>query len=305
MSEEAISVAGVRISHPDKVLFVDQGLTKRALAEYLVKVANRMLPFAANHPLTLVRCPQGVSGHCFYQRHITEGMPGGFYGIKVAEAGGDKAEYLYIKDVQGLVGAAQIGALELHVWGAPVNNVERPDRLVIDLDPSEEVGFSEVKTAAEDIRKIFKAAGLASFPLITGGKGIHVIAPPAGRNSWDEVKSFGEAIARTLELTEPQRFVANARKSKRKGRIYVTGCAMTAPRRRLRLTPRVRAKALPSRCRSPGRSCARSRALTPLYDGIHRPAAGGNEEDPWQGYQEAGRMSREMLFAAWKALKAA
>ena len=265
----------MRISHPDKVLFLDQGLTKRALAEYLVKVAKSMLPFAANHPLTLVRCPQGVSGHCFYQRHIAEGMPGGFYGIKVAEAGGGKAEYLYIKDVQGLVGAAQIGALELHVWGAPVNNVERPDRLVIDLDPSDEVAFPEVRTAAEDIRNIFKAAGLASFPLITGGKGVHVIAPLAGRNPWDEVKSFGEAIARTLELTEPQRFVANARKSIRKGRIYVdwlrndrtsTAIAPYSPRARRR-----RSVAVPLSWAE----LRRSRALTPIR---RKPSSGGWRE---------------------------
>jgi bifunctional non-homologous end joining protein LigD len=305
MSEEAITVAGVRISHPDKVLFMDQGLTKRALAEYLVKVAKRMLPFAANHPLTLVRCPQGVSGHCFYQRHITDGMPGGFYGIKVAEAGGEKAEYLYIKDVQGLVGAAQIGALELHVWGAPVTNVERPDRLVIDLDPSEEVGFAEVRTAAEDIRKIFKAAGLASFPLITGGKGIHVIAPLAGRNSWDEVKSFGEAIARTLELTEPQRFVANARKSKRKGRIYIdwlrndrtsTAIAPYSPRAREGAPVAVPLSWMELR------KVESAHAYT--TETIVRRLA-GMKKDPWQGYQQAGRISREMLSAAWKALNAA
>src|SRR5205814_5292665 len=124
---ETITIAGVRLTHPDKMLYPDQGLTKRELAEYFLKVADRMLPFAANHPLTLVRCPQGVSGHCFYQRHLSEGMPQGFHGIKISGRGGDKAEFLYIKDVEGLIGAAQIGVLEIHVWGAPVANLRRPD----------------------------------------------------------------------------------------------------------------------------------------------------------------------------------
>jgi bifunctional non-homologous end joining protein LigD len=194
---ETLSIEGVRLTHPDKVLYPDQGLSKRALAEYFVKAAKRMLSFVADHPLTLVRCPQGISGQCFYQRHLAEGMPEGFQGAKIAESDGEKAEYLYIKDVAGLIGAAQIGVLEIHVWGAPVANVEKPDRLVLDLDPSEEVGFSEVKKAAKDIRDVLKAVGLASYPLITGGRGIHVVTPLAGENGWDEVKSFGGARSRT------------------------------------------------------------------------------------------------------------
>ena len=217
---ETMSIAGTRITHPDKVLYADQGLTKRELAEYFLKVADRMLPFAANHPLTLVRCPQGVSGHCFYQRHLNEGMPEGFHGIKIA-GHGDEKDFLYISDIKGLIGAAQIGALEIHVWGAPVTNTRRPDRLVLDLDPANEVAFSEVKRATKEVHDILKAAGLECYPLITGGKGIHIIAPLAGENDWEEVKSLAEAVARGLEQAEPDRFIAQASKAKRKGRIFI------------------------------------------------------------------------------------
>src|SRR5262249_909300 len=144
MKTEPAIIANVKLTHPDKVLYPDQGLTKREIAEYFVKVADRMLPFAVNHPLTLVRCPEGVSRQCFYQRHLNEGMPAGFHGTRIAGRG-DNEPYLYITGLDGLIGAAQIGALEIHVWGAPVNNVRRPDRLVLDLDPSDDVPFVEVK----------------------------------------------------------------------------------------------------------------------------------------------------------------
>jgi bifunctional non-homologous end joining protein LigD len=300
---EAMSIAGVKLTHPDKVLYADQGLTKRALAEYFLKVADRMLPFTADHPLTLVRCPQGTSGHCFYQRHLSEGMPGGFRGIKIA-GHGDEKDFLYITGVEGLIGAAQIGALEIHVWGAPVGNIRRPDRLVLDLDPSSEIAFSEVKKAAKEVRNILKAAGLESYPLITGGKGIHIIAPLAGENGWDEVKSLAEAVARGLEQAEPQRFIAQASKAKRKGRIFVdwlrndeTATAI-AP-----YSPRARKGAPVAMPLSWGELAKiESSAAYTTQSALRRIA--GIKRDPWAGYSPKGRISRETLAAAQKAVAA-
>jgi bifunctional non-homologous end joining protein LigD len=300
---EAITISGVRLTSPDKVLYPDQGLTKRELADYFVKVAHRMLPYAADHPLTIVRCPQGLAGHCFYQRHLTEGMPEGFHGVPIPGRGGEKSDFLYIKDVKGLVGAAQIGALELHVWGAPVSHVRNPDRLVLDLDPSDEVPFADVKAAAKEVRGILKSAGLESFPLVTGGKGIHVIAPLAGENGWDEVKSFAEAIARGLERADPERFIAQASKAKRKGRIFVdwlrndetaTAIAPYSPRAR-----KGAPVAMPISW-----SELQKLESSAAFDTASAMRRAASKKEPWPGYENAGRISRATLAAAEKAIAA-
>jgi bifunctional non-homologous end joining protein LigD len=221
MSRDEDEIAGVRLTHPDKVLYPDQGLTKRELALYLEGVAKHMLPFAARHPLSLVRCPDGINDKCFFQKHLSASMPKSFKTVSIREKNGGKADYLYVEDVAGIVAAAQIGALELHVWGAPNDDLEHPDRLVFDLDPDERVSFAEVKAAAGDLRSVLEAAGLQSFPMITGGKGIHVIAPLDGRNDWEEVKSFAAGLAHSFAERDPDRFIATASKAKRKGRIFI------------------------------------------------------------------------------------
>jgi bifunctional non-homologous end joining protein LigD len=221
MSKEEDEVAGVRLTHPDRVLYPDQGLTKRELAEYLAGVAKHMLPFASKHPLSLVRCPDGIDGKCFFQKHLTASMPKSFKTVTIREKDGDKAGYLYVADVAGIVAAAQIGALELHVWGAPNDDLEHPDRLVFDLDPDDSVSFAEVKAAAGDLRSALAAAGLESFAMVTGGKGIHVIAPLSGRNDWEELKTFAAGLAKSFAERDPDRFIATASKAKRKGRIFI------------------------------------------------------------------------------------
>jgi bifunctional non-homologous end joining protein LigD len=221
MGKEEDEVAGVRLTHPDRVLYPDQGLTKRELAEYLAGVAKHMLPFASKHPLSLVRCPDGIDGKCFFQKHLTASMPKSFKTVTIREKDGDKAGYLYVADVAGIVAAAQIGALELHVWGAPNDDLEHPDRLVFDLDPDDSVSFAEVKAAAGDLRSALAAAGLESFAMVTGGKGIHVIAPLSGRNDWEELKTFAAGLAKSFAERDPDRFIATASKAKRKGRIFI------------------------------------------------------------------------------------
>ena len=146
------AVAGVELTHPDRVLYPDGGPNKRELARYLEAVAKRILPFVARHPLSLVRCPDGIAKQCFFQKHLTAGMPEGFHEVMITESDGDRAAYLYIEDVAGLVGAAQISALELHVWGASIDDLEHPDRLVFDLDPAEDVAF---RRCARPPRAIF------------------------------------------------------------------------------------------------------------------------------------------------------
>ncbi len=219
-SKDEDIIEGVRVTHPDKILFADQGITKRDLIAHYVKVADHMLPHIANRPISLVRCPDGEGGECFFQKHASKGFPDEFRAVPISESAG-KRDYLYIEDLQGLVAAVQMGALELHLWGAHADKVEQPDRMVFDFDPDEAVDFAMVKRAATDMHKRLKALGLESFPMATGGKGIHVVVPLARGHLWDQHREFAEAMARLMAEEEPDRFVATMSKAKRKGKIFV------------------------------------------------------------------------------------
>lgn len=213
-------IEGVRVTHPDKILFVDQGITKRALIQHYIAVADRMLPHIANRPISLVRCPDGEGGECFFQKHASKGFPKQFHAVPIRESAGKK-DYLYIDDVQGLIAAVQMGALELHLWGAHADRVEEPDRMVFDFDPDEDVPFTKVKDAARDMRRRLEQLGLEAFAMATGGKGIHVVVPLTPGHSWDAHRNFAEAMARLMAEDEPERFVATMSKAKRKGKIFV------------------------------------------------------------------------------------
>lgn len=219
-SKDEEIIEGVRVTHPDKILFADQGITKRELIEHYIAVADRMLPHIASRPISLVRCPDGEGGECFFQKHASKGFPEEFHAVPIRESAGKK-DYLYIDDLQGLIAAVQMGALELHLWGAHVGDVEKPDRMVFDFDPDEGVTFTKVKDAAKDMRSRLKELGLESFAMATGGKGIHVVMPLAPGHSWDEHRNFAEAMARLMAEDEPERFVATMSKAKRKGKIFV------------------------------------------------------------------------------------
>ncbi len=215
-----IEIAGVRISHPDRVIFPGRNVTKRSLAEYYVAVADRILPHVARRPLSLVRCPRGQGGDCFFQKHASPGFPEEFRPIRIKEKSGTDT-YLYVEDVSGLVAAVQMGVLELHIWGSQIADLERPDRLVFDLDPDEAVPFASVKEGARQMRDRLAALGLTSFPMVTGGKGIHVVVPLTPRHGWDEIRTFAEAMARMVAAEEPERYLAVMSKARRKGRIFI------------------------------------------------------------------------------------
>ena len=214
-------VAGVRITHPERIMFSKAGITKLDLARYFLAVSDRMLPYAGNRPISLVRCPNGETGERFFQKHHKKGMPAALKPVAIKENDGDKADYLMVDSSAGLVGVAQIAGLEIHPWGARVGNLEHPERLIFDLDPDPSVGFADVRTAARDVRALLDTAGLKSFALVTGGKGIHVIAPLDGTQDWDVIKGFARGVAEKLAETEPDRFVATMSKAKRRGRIFI------------------------------------------------------------------------------------
>ena len=213
-------VAGVRLSHPEKVLYPEQGITKRDLADYYVAVAGVMLPHVARRPITLVRCPTGRQKKCFYQRHAGAGISEALSQIDI-EGFEDSGAYLYLTDVRGLVTLVQMGVLEVHPWGAMIDRPDRPDRVILDFDPGEGASFGMVVEAAIEMRDRLKAKGLESFCKTTGGKGLHVVAPLERRHDWAAVKAFAKRIAEEAAADAPDRYLTRISKVQRKNRIFI------------------------------------------------------------------------------------
>ena len=217
----ALVAAGITISHPDRVISETGHITKGELAEYHAAVAPFMLPHIARHPLSLLRCPSGIDGkQCFFQRNPGKGLGKDVHSFDFQNKG-KHYEYLYIEDEKGLLEIIQMGAIELHPWGASVDAIDYPDRLIFDLDPAPEVPFEALKLAATDLRQRLKKKGLDSSLKCTGGKGLHVTVALAGKDRWPEVKAFGAAIAQEMVSAAPQAYVATMSKAKRTGKIFI------------------------------------------------------------------------------------
>jgi bifunctional non-homologous end joining protein LigD len=178
------------------------------------------MPYVKRRPLTLVRCPQGQARQCFYQKHLTDAMPASVHGVMIKEKDAED-EYVAVSDVTGLVALVQLGVMEFHPWPAREDKVERPDMLVFDLDPGDGVDWKGVVQGAKDVRECLETIGLVSFLRTSGGKGLHVVAPLARRNTWDELKEFARGVAETMVRAAPERYVANMSKAKRRGKIFV------------------------------------------------------------------------------------
>ena len=210
----------MRVTHPERVQYPEEKVSKRDLAEHYLSIADHILPHVAQRPLSLVRCPDGIASKCFFQKHASDGFPDLFEKVKIREKSGSD-DYLFIRDERGLVAAVQMGVLELHIWGCRVDDVEKPDRMVFDFDPDEGLDFARVREGAVEMRDRLKDLGLQSFPMVTGGKGVHVVVPFKRGHSWDAHRDFSEALARVMAADSPDRFVANMSKAKRKGKIFV------------------------------------------------------------------------------------
>jgi bifunctional non-homologous end joining protein LigD len=218
-AEDAV-VAGVQISHPDRIVYPGYGVTKLDLARYYESVAEWVMPYVEHRPLTLVRCPAGQARPCFYQKHINTTMPKDVHGVKIKEKDGTDT-YLAVGNIAGLVSLVQMGVLEFHPWPAREDKVERPDMLVFDLDPAEDIEWKAVVQGAKDARDCLEMVGLQSFLRTSGGKGLHVVAPLSRRNTWDELKEFARGVAETMMRAAPGRYVVNMSKAKRRGKIFV------------------------------------------------------------------------------------
>jgi len=217
--DEAV-VAGVALTHADRVLYPEQRLTKLALAEYYEAVADWILPHVVERPLSIVRCPGGRHKKCFYQKHVAEGMGNAVHGITI-RGKLEEGEYLYIKDLAGLVSLVQFGVLEIHPWGSCTDRYDTPDRLVFDLDPGPGVAFGDVVEAARLVRERLESYDLRSFVKTTGGKGLHVVVPLLRRNTWDEARRFSKTVARAIAAEAPDRYTANMRKDQRKKKVFI------------------------------------------------------------------------------------
>lgn len=211
----------ISISNRSRVIFPESGQTKGDLADYYAQLAPAMLPFLANRPLSLVRCPQGRAKQCFFQKHDSGSFGEHVHHVPIREKDGDSEDYLYVGDAAGILTCVQMGTIEFHGWCARTDDVEAPDRMVIDLDPDEGLDFADVKRAAKDIRSRLSDLGLVSFAMLSGGKGVHVVIPLRRDHSWQAHASFAERFAKALGMAEPERYVANMSKAKRKGRIFI------------------------------------------------------------------------------------
>lgn len=270
----------VRLTTPRRVLYPDIGLEKRELAAYYEAVASRMLPLVADRPLMLVRCPDGVDAECFHQKHRPDGTPAALRPATVD----DGEPHAAITTAEGLRALAQISALEVHLWGARASDVERPERVVFDLDPDEGLEWSAVVAAATEVRRLLEGVGLHPFCLHTGGKGVHVVAPLTPDAGWKRVKAFSRAVAETLASDAPDRYTATLSRSARGGKVFVDylrngrGATAIAP-----YSTRAR----------PGAPVAAPIAWSELDRAAPRTLLEVLEamdgDDPWAGYEDARR----------------
>ena len=276
----------INLTHPDRVLIEKPRVTKRALAEFYASIAEHLLPGVVGRPLSLVRCPDGAGNECFFQKHPMTGMPDAIGVGDARSAEGKQQDYVYVNDIEGVIGLVQMNVIEIHPWGSTIADLEHPDRLVFDLDPDTGVEWSRVRDAARLVRERLQAVGLESFLRTTGGKGLHVVVPLNPRPDWDTAKAFTQALARMLEHESPKDFVSVATKNRRKGRIFVDYL------RNARGSTAVASYCLRAR---PGAGVA-----TPLrWEELSRLKSGAqytfsnlarrlktSKQDPWQGFDE-------------------
>jgi bifunctional non-homologous end joining protein LigD len=208
----------VALTHPDRVLWPSVGVTKQGLAEFYAEIWPQISPHIVNRPLSLVRCPGGVDEGCFFQKHAWAGIGETVLRSHDAESG---EEVLAIEDLEGLLSLVQASVLEIHVWGATFDDIDRPDGITFDLDPAPEVEWPDVVSAAIEVRDRLRRAGLESFVKTTGGKGLHVYVPLKPHADWATVKEFAHALARAMAADSPTRYLATASKQARRGRVFV------------------------------------------------------------------------------------
>jgi len=215
-------VIDLSITHPDKILDAESGMTKQALAEYYLAIADAILPHLADRPLSIVRCPEGSGKPCFYQKHVGRGLPEGVSSILILNRKtGAKEEFLTLNTAEGLVAMAQIGVLEIHPWGSRNEALDKPDRIIFDLDPDDAVQWEALAATALELRARLRKLGLTSFLKTTGGKGLHVVVPIDPDRDWAAIKQFAHHVVLEMEAAKPELYISKMTKAARKNRIYL------------------------------------------------------------------------------------
>jgi len=220
MESGSIVIGGIRVTSPDKVIFDDPPVTKADVVRYYERVSGRMLPYVSHRVLSIVRCPKGISEACFYKKHPGPGSKG-VVTLPVTDGEGETEEYFYIENTQGLLYEAQMGTLEFHAWGSRVENIDAPDMMVFDLDPDEGMELERVRRGARDIRELLLELSLVSYLKTSGGKGYHVVVPLRPAAPWEAFHDFARRVAEVMEGKWPERYTANVRKARRRGRIFI------------------------------------------------------------------------------------
>ena len=207
----------VNLTHPDRILWPDDGIAKQGLAEFYSDIADWILPHITNRVLSVVRCPGGVGKSCFYAKHLWEGADKSFVPVDV----GESEPMFAIQDLDGLMALVQANVLEIHPWGSRIEKLEQPDRIIFDLDPGEGVEWEEVIAGALEVKDRLKSQGLESFVKTTGGKGLHVVSPIMPSGEWERVKAFTKKMAEAMAADSSRKYLAVMTKSRRKGRIFI------------------------------------------------------------------------------------
>jgi bifunctional non-homologous end joining protein LigD len=195
-------VAGILISHPDRLIYPDQGISKLQLARYYESIADRIVPHVKGRPLTLVHCPAGIGAPCNYLKHAKQWGPSALRRVKIQEKT-KVGEYLVADNIEAVVSLSQMGIVEIHTWNSTIDAVERPNRIVWDLDPGPQVAWKQVVTAAQVVRDVLKTLGLASWVKTTGGHGLHVVVPIKPSRDWSECLEFARDVSEAIERTDP------------------------------------------------------------------------------------------------------
>ena len=215
-----VEVAGVSVSHPDRVLYPDEGITKLDLARYYERIADWIVPHVVGRPLTLVRCPTGLSSQCFFMKHSNVWAPPALRRVTIQEKT-KQGTYLVADNLAAVISLVQMDVLEIHTWNSRIERIECPDRIVFDIDPGPAVSFDEVRNAAQLVRRMLQAVGLESFVKTTGGRGLHIVLPLQPRAEWSECLTFARGLAEVIEAHDPERFTTRFAKAGRERKLLI------------------------------------------------------------------------------------
>jgi bifunctional non-homologous end joining protein LigD len=297
-----VTVAGVSISHPDRVMYTEPGLTKLELAAFYGRIADWIVPHVEGRPLTLVRCPVGLSGECFYMKHSKVWAPPALRRVRIQEKT-KIGDYLVADDIAAVVSLVQMDVLEIHTWNTCIDKVELPNRIVFDMDPGSLVPWDRVVAGARLVRKMLGTVGLESFPKTTGGKGLHVVVPLVRRADWRECLEFSRAVAEAMERLDSTLFTTTFAKAGRERKILIDYM------RNNRTNTSVAAFSTRARPGAPVSMTLRWKEVTPALDPSAWTVATAERRlsslrtDPWRDYWKCKQRLPASAIDAFRRLK--